>query len=232
MQADIECVVLGASSVETLHASTHETPVPQHRRPATQPAHKNPAPSLDMRKDEATEAPRRSRTAPNRYFPDLGHDLLYTPPPSATVAASDRTDNSNDHQKKYVRKGYMNTYSARERQLLATAASHIKAGTESRTAASRRLAEQLKRTETAVQMQLYNLLRAQDHTHRSELAPQEQRRRGRPNGVAQPKSKERAAEADQQHDDEDGAMDEFSQAETSGREDAGGGGAVVGGARK
>jgi hypothetical protein len=222
--------------VETLHASTHETPAPQHRRPATQPAHKNPAPSQDMRKDEATEAPHRSRTAPNGYFPDLGHDLLHTPPPSATVAASGRTDNSdhrsNGHQKKYVRKGYMNTYSARERQLLATAASHIKAGTETRTAASRRLAEQLKRTETAVQMQLYNLLRAQDHTHRSELAPQEQRRRGRPKGVAQPKPNERAAEADQQHDDEDGAMDESSQAETSGREDTGGGGGRVVGARK
>jgi hypothetical protein len=222
--------------METLHAFTHETPALQHHRPATQPTQQDPARLQDKRKDEATEAPHRSRTAPNRYLPNPGHDLLHTRPPNATTANSGRTDNpdhpTNGHQKKHVRKGYMHAYSARERQLLAAAASRIRAGTESRTAASRRLAEQLKRTETAVQMQLYNLLRAQDHTHRSELAPQEQRRRGRPKGVALPKSKERAAEADQQHDDEDGAMDESSQAETSGREDTGGGGGRVVGARK
>jgi hypothetical protein len=222
--------------VEALHASTHETPVPKHQRAATQPTQQVSARPPDKRKDEATDAPHLSRTAPNRYLPNPGHDLLHTRPPNATVATSARTDNpdhpTNGHQKKHVRRGYMHAYSARERELLAAAASRIRAGTESRTAASRRLTEQLKRTETAVQMQLYYLLRARDPTDLPELAPQEQRRRGRPKGVAQLKSNERAAEADQQHDDEDGAMDESSQAETSGREDVGGGGAVVGGLRK
>jgi hypothetical protein len=221
--------------VETLHAFTHETPAPKHQRAAAQPTQQDPARPPDKRQ-EATDAPHLSRAAPNRLLPNPGHDLLHTRPPNATVANSGRTDNpdhpTNGHQKKHVRKGYMHAYSARERQLLAAAASRIRAGTESRTAASRRLAEQLKRTETPVQMQQYYHLRSRDTTHHPELAPQEQRRRGRPKGVAQPKSNERAAEADQQHDDEDGAMDESSQAETSGREDAGGGGAVVGGVRK